>query len=100
MATTAVTSLRLDPRRNDKRWRLYADTPIDALFDDLVRDANWAKGLIDFARGLYTENSTAKVDVSAVFAFVESVRMPMENVVDALTSIVFELKQREAERGA
>jgi hypothetical protein len=95
MTTTAVKSLKID-----RRIRPDRNTPIDELFRELILDAHWAKGLVDFASDLYDENNTGKVDTSAVFAFVEAVRMPMENVVDAILYIEFELKQREAERGA
>jgi len=95
MATTAVKSLKID-----RLVRPDATTSIDELFEELVLDANWVKGLIDFARDLSAVDSTAKVDASAVFAFMESVRMNMDNVVEAIAYIEFEMKQREEERRA
>lgn len=92
MARNVVKNLQLEPE-----FRPYANRSIDALFDELVRDADWVKGLLDFAHGLYAENNTDKVDASAVMAFVDSVRMPIANVVDALAPIMYELKQREEE---
>jgi hypothetical protein len=92
MTTKAVNNPKLD-----QRIRPYGNDSIDALFQELVLDVNWVKGLLDFAHGLYAEHSTDKMDASAVFAFVESVRMPMFNVVDVLAPIIYELKQREEE---
>jgi hypothetical protein len=95
MATTVAKNLRLE-----KRCRPYANNSVDELFDELVRDAEWAKGLLDFAQGMYAQNNTDKIDASAVMAFVDSVRGPICNVVDALAPIMYELKQREEERRA
>jgi hypothetical protein len=98
MTTTAVKHLRLDPKVKEKLCRPDHHTPIDELFSELILQANEVKGLLDFARGLYAENNTDKVDASAVFAFVQAVSMPMFNVVDSIRYLEFELKEREKER--
>lgn len=91
-------SMKVEKLVLNERCRPYVNASIDELFDELVRDADWVKGLLEFANGLYTEHNTDKIDASAVAAFVDSVRVPMCNVVDALGPILYELKMREAER--
>jgi hypothetical protein len=92
MTTTVANNPKLD-----QRIRPYGNDSIDALFQELVLDANWVNGLLTFAQGLYAEHNTDKIDASSVFAFVQSVSMPMRNVVDALAPIIYELHQREEE---
>jgi hypothetical protein len=84
----------------EERCRPYRDQTVDELFDELVRNAREAKGLVEFALSLYGKDTDAKIDAPAVQAFLCSLSLPIYNVEDALPPIIHELRERAAECAA
>jgi hypothetical protein len=83
-----------DSLNTETHRRPYQDDSIDELFEEIVLDSAHAKGLLDFSLGIYNDDD-AKIDVSAIRAFLQSVNERVQNVNGGLPVMINELKQRE-----
>ena len=80
--------------KTETRPRPYNDETIDELFEEILQCATDAQGLLEFAFGIY-KDADATIKVSAVMAYLDSVRERIANVTDGLPPMIHELKQRE-----